>query len=152
LLPAKSGDGTRKIILSAASHGLPPEIDFLEVTGGDDLTAITDLVRQKIVRFKQSLPVKYIERLRASKNKLAAGKSVGNAKTASPVEPSAKNSMSVEKESGEQSAQAKVAEADKAETIAASKNNAASSAPTSSVQSVVGKQSGAANDVQPSLF
>jgi len=152
LLPAKSGDDTRKIILSAASHALAPEIDFLEVTGGDDLTEITDLVRQKILRFKQSLPVKYIERLRASKNKLATGKSVENAKTASPVEPSANNSMSVEKESGEQSAQAKIAEADKAETFAASKNNAASPAQASSVQSVVGKQSGAANDAQPSLF
>jgi len=152
LLPAGSDGGTRKIILSAASHGLPPEIDFLEINTGDDLTAITDLVRQKLVRFKQSLPVKYIERLRASKNKLAAGKSVGNVKTASPVEPPANNLSSAKKESGEQSAQAKVAEIDKAETSDAGKNNVALSAPTSSVQSGVVKPNNAAKDAQPSLF
>ncbi len=152
LLPAGSDGGTRNIILSAASHGLPPEIDFLEINTGDDLTAITDLVRQKFVRFKQSLPVKYIERLRASKNKLAAGKSVGNAKAASPVEPPANNLSSAKKESGEQSAQAKVAEIDKAETSDAGKNNVALSAPTSSVQSGVVKPNNAAKDAQPSLF
>jgi hypothetical protein len=72
LLPA-SGDGRggRRAIVSAASHNLPPEIEFLEISEGENLTKIADLMRGKLERFRQTLPAKYIEQLRASKSKTA---------------------------------------------------------------------------------
>ena len=41
LLPSESGSSKRKAIISAASHNLPPEIDFLEIAESEDLPNIT---------------------------------------------------------------------------------------------------------------
>ena len=82
LLPTEYGNKKRKVIIGAASHDLPPEIDFLEIAEGEDLTNISDLVREKLERFKQTLPVKYIEQLRASKTKTAKKTSTKQANTA----------------------------------------------------------------------
>jgi len=71
-LLAGSGAGkNRRAIISAASHNLPPEIEFLEIADGEDLEQITELVKNKLARFRQSLPVKYIEQLRTAKSKTA---------------------------------------------------------------------------------
>lgn len=69
-LLASGGAGkNRKAIISAASHNLPPEIEFCEIADGEDLEQITELVKNKLARFRESLPVKYIEQLRAAKSK-----------------------------------------------------------------------------------
>lgn len=69
LLPVSASGERRKVIVSAMSHNLPPEIDFLEITEGDDVNEIARLVRDKLARFEQTLPAKYIEQLRQSKTK-----------------------------------------------------------------------------------
>lgn len=71
-LLAGSGAGkNRKAIISTASHNLPPEIEFCEIADGEDLEQITELLKNKLARFRQSLPVKYIEQLRTAKSKTA---------------------------------------------------------------------------------
>lgn len=71
LLATSDTGKNRKAIVSVASHNLPPEIDFLEIADGEDLEQIAELVKNKLARFRGSLPVKYIEQLRATKNKPA---------------------------------------------------------------------------------
>lgn len=71
LLPTTGDGNSRKAIVSAASHGSPPEIEFLEITDGEDLTDIADIVRVKLAGFKNGLPAKYIEQLRQSKTNSA---------------------------------------------------------------------------------
>lgn len=85
LLPVENGQTTRKVIVGAVSHNLPPEIDFLEIVESGDLANIADLVREKLGRFRQTLPVKYIEQLRTAKLKSAKS---GGATKANIVAPS----------------------------------------------------------------
>lgn len=153
LLPAELGKNARKIIVGATSHNLPPEIDFLEIADGGDLTEIAHLVREKLARFRQTLPVKYIEQLRASKAKSAkkaAPTKATVAATAAPTQ-SAINQSNRTKESGEQNApETKRAVVEKPQSEAATDKNttmAASIAPLPIVN-----QSGAGNSIQGSLF
>ncbi len=151
LLPAEPGKNARKVIVGATSHNLPPEIDFLEITEGGDLTQIAELVRAKLARFRQTLPVKYIEQLRASKAKSAkkvAPTKVTTAATAAPTQP-ATNQSNRTKESGEQkAAETKRAETGKPQPEAATKKNAA----VSIAPMLTANQSGAGNNIQGSLF
>lgn len=153
LLPTELGKNSRKVIVGATSHNLPPEIDFLEIADGGDLTQIADLIREKLARFRQTLPVKYIEQLRQSKAKSAkkpAPSKATTAATAAPTQP-AINQANAAKESGEQKApETKRAETEKpqSEAAAAEKNGTAfSTAPMPTVN-----QSSAVNSIQGSLF
>lgn len=149
LLPAESGKNARKVILAAASHNLPPEIDFLEVTEGDDLTQIAHLVCEKLARFKQTLPVKYIEQLRQSKNKAAKKPATAKATIAAPNQP-AINQTKAEKTSDEQKTQeANSVESVKPQSEAATET---SGAPLSAAPMPIVNQSGAGNNIQGSLF
>ncbi len=151
LLPSSGDAKSRKAIVSAASHNLPPEIEFLEISEGEDLTEIADLVRDKLARFKQTLPAKYIERLRASKTKSA--KSGATAKPSTSVAAPTRaeiNQPNVEKTGGLQPAQdlsGTDTENSRAEITTAKGNAAVSTAPVVAVP-----QRSAANNVQPSLF
>lgn len=153
LLPAESGSGKRKAIVGAASHNLPPEIDFLEIGDGADLTQIAALVNDKLARFKQTLPVKYIEQLRQSKNKpakkSAPAKTTASAATAAPTQP-AVNQPKAEKTSGEQ----KMSEAVKAETAKPQTESATDKGDVTISHATVPSvnQSSAANNIQGSLF
>ena len=103
LLPCLGNGTSRKAIISAASHHLPPEIEYLEINEGGDLEQIAALVKDKLSRFCQTLPIKYIEQLRASKNKTT--KTNQTAKSALPTSPPTANSQKTEeKTSGEQKA------------------------------------------------
>jgi len=133
------GGREHKVIVSATSHKLPPEIDFLEIAEGEDLAQIAELVRDKLARFKQTLPVKYIEQLRASKTKASKKPATAKAVTAAPPTQPAINKANDEKESGEQKTQH--------EAVTEKVNTAASLAQIPTVQ-----QSVAANNVQGSLF
>lgn len=151
LLPAESGSNKRKVIVGAMSHNLPPEIDFLEIGDGADLTQIAALVNDKLARFKQTLPVKYIEQLRASKAKSA--KKTAPAKTttatAAPTKP-AVNQPKAEKTSGEQ----KVSEA-KGDEIVKPQSEKATEKGDATISSATNRavnQSGASNNIQGSLF
>ena len=64
---------------------MPPEIEFLEIGEGEDLTEIAALVRGKLERFKQTLPAKYIEQLRQSKTKTAKKPATTKTSTATPA-------------------------------------------------------------------
>jgi hypothetical protein len=153
LMPAEPGKETRKVIVGTVSHNLPPEIDFLEINEGGDLTQIAGLVREKLARFKQTLPVKYIEQLRASKNNSA--KKLATAKT-TPALALARS------ETGEDKAEETSGEQNKREEgngggaltgkplaeATVEKNSAAAS--TAMMPTV--NQSGAANSLQGSLF
>lgn len=153
LLPA-SGDGRgRRAIVSAASHNLPPEIEFIEIGDGEDSTEIAALVKDKLERFKQTLPAKYIEQLRASKTKTA--KKPATSKLATTVATATKPEIAQAngaKTSGEQQARnLSDAETEKSRTeIAASKENLA--AQTAPIVPLPQPQVTAANNVQPSLF
>ncbi len=150
LLPMESGKNTRKVIVGAASHNLSPEIDFPEITEGGDLTQIAHLVREKLERFKQTLPVKYIEQLRQSKNKPAKKPAATKATTITAPTRAEINPAKAEKPSGEQKPQeTKLTETEKPQPEAATEKNntAASTAPITTVN-----QSGAANSIQGSLF
>lgn len=141
LLPAELGKNARKVIVGATSHNLPPEIDFLEIADGVDLTQIAALVREKLARFKQTLPVKYIEQLRQSKAK--------SAKKTAPTQP-AINQANAAKESGEQNApETKRAATEKPQSEAATEKNDAVS---TTAPMPTANQSGAGNNIQGSLF
>ncbi len=144
LLPTESGDNKRKAIISTASHDLPPEIDFLEIAEGEDLTSIANLVREKLKRFQQTLPVKYIEQLRASKTKSAKKSSTAKAITV-PTQ-----TATNEKESGEQNLQKeKSVETEKTQAVGKTEEN---KVPDSSAFVPTVNQTGAANEIQQSLF
>lgn len=149
LLPA-SGDGYgRRAIVSATSHNFPPEIEFLEIGEGENLVEIAALVKDKLERFRQTLPAKYIEQLRASKTKTAKKPATLKpaATTPAPTKPEIKPA-NIEKTSGEQLSQNLSApETEKAEITATKENLAAQPAPVAVVPQVA-----AANSVQPSLF
>jgi hypothetical protein len=153
LLPAESGSNKRKLIVGAMSHDLPPEIDFLEINEGSDLTQIAALVSEKLARFKQTLPVKYIEQLRESKNKsakksaVAAKTTVSAAAAIQPANAQAKN----EKTSGGQKMQAASnarTEKPQSEAVMTEKREAATQvAPNRAVNPTV-----TMNSIQGSLF
>ncbi len=151
LLP-RSGDAKgRKVIASAVSHNLPPEIDFLEIADGEDLMQIADLVRDKLARFKQSLPAKYIEQLRASKtNRAKSGAVVTKATAAAPTQ-AASSQADAEKTSGgrENTPETNRVETEKQQSALPKENNPGALSPP--VPTVVNRP-GAANDVQQSLF
>ena len=101
LLPCVGNEASRKVIISTVSHALPPEIEYLEIEMGEDLEQIAALVKDKLARFRGTLPVKYIEQLRASKTKPT--KTNQTAKTNLPPPPSTEKSAgNGEKTSGEQ--------------------------------------------------
>lgn len=151
LLPAESGSTKRKMIVGATSHSLPPEIDFLEVGDGDDLTQIADQVREKLARFKQTLPVKYIEQLRNAKNKSA--KKPATAKpipaTAAASQPAGKQGAVEKTSGGQKTREASNAQTEKPQPQATVKKSdvAASSAPPPAVNQPV-----TTNSIQGSLF
>ncbi|MEJ7860487.1 MAG: hypothetical protein WKF90_02505 [Pyrinomonadaceae bacterium] len=152
LLPAELGKNTRKVIVGAVSHNLPPEIDFLEIAENGNLTQIADAVREKLERFKQTLPVKYIEQLRASKTKSAKKTAPTKATTTAAPTQSAVDPATAAKRSGEQKAPETIhAETEKPqpEAMAAEMNNTTVEgfAPVPTVN-----QSVAANSIQGSLF
>ncbi|CAN5143401.1 hypothetical protein BH20ACI1_BH20ACI1_19400 [soil metagenome] len=148
LLPTESGSNKRKAIISAASHDLPPEIDFLQIAEGEDLTSIANLVQEKLKRFQQTLPVKYIEQLRASKTKSAKKPSTVKANTAPTQLLNDKSSS--EKESGEQNLQKeKSVETEKTQAVGKTEEN---KVPDSSAFVPTVNQTGAANEIQQSLF
>jgi len=152
LLPSSGDTDNRKAIVSASSHNLPPEIEFLEIGSGEDLTEIAELVRNKLAQFKQTLPAKYIEQLRASKLKTAKKPAPSKTTTAAESTKPAIEPPNVEKTSDSQFAQhLNATETDKspqAEITAPKQNAATQSAPVAAVP----PQRVAANNVQPSLF
>ncbi|CAN5735494.1 hypothetical protein BH24ACI2_BH24ACI2_12200 [soil metagenome] len=144
LLPTESGGIKRKAIISAASHDLPPEIDFLQIAEGEDLTSIANLVQEKLKRFQQTLPVKYIEQLRASKTKAAKKPSTVKANTA-PIQLTNDKSGS-EKEVGKQKLQTE-------ESVEPEKTPALENKTTLSSDFMpTVNQTNAANEIQQSLF
>jgi hypothetical protein len=153
LLPA-SGDGRgRRAIVSAVSHGSPPEIEILEIGEGENLIEIAALVKDKLERFRQTLPAKYIEQLRASKTKTAKKPTTTKptAVSPAPTKPEVKPA-NIEKTSGEQKTQnGNGGEAEKSRTEnVATKENLAAQQPAATVAVV--PPVAAANNVQPSLF
>lgn len=152
LLPSSAGDNKRKAIVSASSHNLPPEIEFLEISEGENLTEIADLVRDKLARFKNTLPAKYIEQLRASKTKSLKkpAPAKGLTSVAAPAKPDG-NQTTVEETSEAQSAQnSSGIETEQSRTEITATKETVSALPTTSA--VVSQSSAAANNVQPSLF
>ena len=153
LLPS-TGDGRgRRAIVSAASHNLPPEIEFLEIGEGEDLTEIVALVSGKLERFKQTLPAKYIEQLRASKTKTAKKQATvkTQATVAAPTKPETVQTNGA-KTNGRQQTQnlsATETEKTKAEITATEEKLTTQPAP---VESLPQSQVAATNNVQPSLF
>lgn len=154
LLPASGdGRGQRRAIISAASHNLPPEIEFLEISESENLIEIADLMRGKLERFRQTLPAKYIEQLRASKTKTA--KKPTTAKTqatlAAPTEPETVQTNGAKTNGGQHTQNSSATETEKAKVeITAAKENSA--APPAPVTPLPQSQIVAANNVQPSLF
>lgn len=130
LLPCSNHSASRKAIISTASHHLPPEIEYLEIAEGGDLRKIADLVSEKLARFCQTLPVKYIEQLRTAKTKSAKSNSTAKATIATPPQTVA-NPTNAEKP--------------QTETKADENKTNALPAPTVS-------QSVTANEIQQSLF
>jgi hypothetical protein len=103
LLPCSGNESGRKAIISTASHHLAPEIEYIAIDEGENLDQIAALVKDKLLRFRGTLPVKYIEQLRASKTKTT--KTNQTAKSALPAPPSTEKSRGGgEKTSGEQKA------------------------------------------------
>lgn len=100
LLPSSGSNSSRKAIISTVSHQLPPEIECLEINEGENLEQIAALVKDKLARFQQTLPVKYIEQLRTSKTKPTKTN-----QTAKSTQPPVNNQTSREKTSGEQNIQ-----------------------------------------------
>lgn len=101
LLPCSVRNTSRKAIISTVSHNLPPEIEYLEINEGENLEQIVEVVKNKLSRFSQTLPVKYIEQLRAAKTKTT--KTNQTAKTNLSTPPSTEKSLTnAEKTSGEQ--------------------------------------------------
>jgi hypothetical protein len=144
LLPSSAGGGNgRKAIVSASSHGSPPEIEFLEIADGENLTEIAELVRGKLAGFKNGLPAKYIEQLRESKTKTAKKSPTVRTPLAVPTKTAA-NQSKVEKTNSERKGEeASIVETAKPETSVL----ASSSAFVATVNRSV-----AANEIQGSLF
>jgi hypothetical protein len=152
LLPA-SGDGRRRrAIISATSHGSPPEIEFLEISESENLIEIADLMRGKLERFRQTLPAKYIEQLRQSKTKTEKKPTTvkTQATVAAPTKPETVQTNGAKTNGGQQMQNSSATETEQAkpEITATKENSAAQPAPVAVVPQVVA----GANNVQPSLF
>ncbi len=144
LLAGSGSDPRRQVIVSAVSHNLPPEIEFLEINDGEDLEQITKLVKDKLERFRQTLPVKYIEQLRATKNKTA--------KTASSAPKQRETSAAIaEKTSDEQQSQSSNAAANN-NIGQAGETEKASETVLSALAEIVTPPVAVTNNVQLSLF
>jgi hypothetical protein len=144
LLPCRGSETSRKAIISTASHALCPEIEYLEIEMGEDLEQIAGLVKDKLSRFRASLPVKYIEQLRASKAKTA--KTNQTAKPSLPAPPTAKSAGDGEKTSGEQKTQSG---ANSQSEITVQTQTAEKTGETASI---VAPPVAPNSDTQPSLF
>ncbi len=131
---------------------MPPEIEFLEIGEGENLTEIVALVSGKLARFKQTLPAKYIEQLRASKTKTAKKQTTTKpaATVATPTRPEIAKANNAKTNGEQQTQNLSATETEKAEAeITATKENlAAQPAPVTVVPQAVA----VANNVQPSLF
>ena len=118
-----------------------------KITEGENLEQITTLVKDKLSRFRGTLPVKYIEQLRASKTK--ATKTNQMAKSASSTSLSTEKSAgNGEKTSGEQkmsSAAHSQSEVKSDEQMAENESQAFSSVGAVSAPAV-------SERVQPNLF
>lgn len=152
LLPAFGDGRRRRAIISAASHNLPPEIEFLEISEAENLTEIADLMRGKLERFRQTLPAKYIEQLRQSKTKTEKKPTTvkRQATVAAPTKPETVQTNGTKTNGGQQmqiSTQTENEKA-KAEITATQENSAAQPAPVTVVPQAVA----ALSNVQPSLF
>lgn len=152
LLPA-IGDGYgRRAIVSATSHNFPPEIEFLEIGEGENLVEIAALVKDKLERFRQTLPAKYIEQLRASKTNRAKKPATPKpaATTPAPTKPEIAQATGAKTSGGQQSQNLSAPETEKAkaEITATKENLAAQPAPVTPLPQAVA----AANNAQPSLF
>ena len=148
LLPVSASGERRKVIVSAMSHNLPPEIDFLEITESEDLNEIAALVRDKLGRFKQTLPAKYIEQLRSAKPKSAKKPSHEKTTAAAPTNQPAGQAKD-EKASGERKAE-QGSSNDAAKLQSAAKQNNAHASSTAFAP-IINKPI-AANEIQGSLF
>jgi hypothetical protein len=152
LLPASSDGRRRRAIISAASHGSPPEIEFLEISEAENLTEITALMRGKLERFRQTLPAKYIEQLRQSKTKTEKKPTTVKiqATVAAPAKPETVQTNGTKTNGGQQAQNSSATETEQAkpEITATKENSAAQPAPVAVVPQVVA----GANNVQPSLF
>lgn len=145
LLPCSGNYASRKVIISAVSHALTPEIEYLEIEMGADLEQIAALVKDKLARFRATLPVKYIEQLRASKTK--AAKTNREAKSASSTSLSTeKSALGGEKTSGEQKIQSA------AHSQSEVKSDEQTAAKTSETVSIIPPPTTTNERVQPSLF
>lgn len=144
LLAGSGSDNRRQVIVGAVSHNLPPEIEFLEINDGEDLEQIAKLVKDKLERFRQTLPVKYIEQLRAAKNKTA--------KTSSPTPKKHETSGAIaEKTSDEQQSQSSNAAANNNIGQAGATEKANETVITAPAE-VVSQPVAVTNNVQLSLF
>ncbi len=144
LLANSGSDNGRKVIVSAVSHNLPPEIEFLEINDGEDLEEIANLVKDKLERFRQTLPVKYIEQLRAAKNKTAKNSS-------SAPKQRETSAVNAEKSSGGQQSQDTNATTNGNIGQAGETEKANETVPIAPVE-VVSQPAAATNNVQLSLF
>jgi len=153
LLPSSGDEQSRKAIVSATSHNLPPEIEFLEISEGEDLNEIAALVRGKLERFKQTLPAKYIEQLRASKTNRAKKPATSKPEAVSPApnkpEIAQANGANTNGSQPAQNERATETEKNRTEITATKENLAAQPAPVAPLPQ---PQVAASNNVQPSLF
>ena len=151
LLPSSGNSASRKAIISASSHGFAPEIEFLEIKEGENLTEIAELVRGKLAAFKNGLPAKYIEQLRQSKTNRAKKAAPAKASTAAASDKSEADQSNIEKTSGSQTAQSPGSKNGESRTEVAATNETAAAKP-SAMPTAVPPSPPAANNLQPSLF
>lgn len=144
LLPCSGNETSRKIIISCASHTLPPEIEYLEIGMGENLEMIAGVVKDKLSRFRGTLPVKYIEQLRASKP--GATKTNREAKQVATAESAEKSRRVEEKTSGEQKTQST------ANFQSEAKDSEQTAERTAETASIVSPPVASGERVQPSLF
>ena len=146
LLPVSASGEKRKVIVSAMSHNLPPEIDFLEITEGDDVNEIARLVSDKLARFEQTLPAKYIEQLRQSKTKASKNPATVRTPIAVPTQTAAGQAKD-DKTSGERKSEP----GNSAETDKSHMAEQTGSATRAAFVPQISKPA-AANTIQGSLF
>ena len=154
LLPSSGNSASRKAIISASSHGFAPEIEFLEIKEGENLTEIAELVRGKLAEFKNGLPAKYIEQLRQSKNNRAKKATPAKASTTavSATDKSEADQSNIEKTNGSQTAQSPGGSKNGENRTEITATNETAAAKPSAMPTAVPPSPPAANNLQPSLF
>ena len=152
LLPSSGNSASRKAIISASSHGFAPEIEFLEIKEGENLTEIAELVRGKLDRFKNGLPAKYIEQLRQSKTNRANKAAPAKAPTTAATDKPEADQSNIEKTSGSQHAQSLGDSRDEESRTEVAATNETAAANPSAMPTAVPPSPPAANNLQPSLF